>query len=93
MFLITLTYTAPLAVIDELKDEHYSNPDGVFARGMVRLAGRLEPRTGGLMVVEGDRAEVEAALASDPFVARGAATAEIIEFQPTWPAPRPAATG
>ncbi|MFC0601458.1 YciI family protein [Streptomyces palmae] len=89
MFLITLTYIAPLDVIDELKEAHYTNPDGLFARGMVRLAGRLEPRTGGLMVVEGDRAEVEAALASDPFVARGAATAEIVEFHPTWPVPRP----
>ncbi|GAA3514675.1 YciI family protein [Actinocatenispora rupis] len=94
MFLVTLTYERPLEEIDALLDAHYTNPDGVFARGLVRLAGRLEPRTGGLMVLAGSRAEVEAAVAADPFVTSGAATATIVEFHPTrlapteqWPTP------
>lgn len=77
----------PLETIDSLKDEHYTNPDGVFAKGLVRLAGRLEPRTGGLIVAEGERADIEAAVASDPFVRAGAAQAQIIEFHPAWTAP------
>ncbi|WP_028933282.1 YciI family protein [Pseudonocardia spinosispora] len=85
MFLVELTYQGPLERIDELLDEHYNNPHGLFALGMVRLAGRLEPRTGGLMVVEGERAEVEAALAADPFIVNGVATARIVEFHPTRP--------
>ncbi|AJC54234.1 MULTISPECIES: YciI family protein [Streptomyces] len=83
MYLIMLTYQAPLSVIDDLKDAHYNNPQGVFARDMVRMAGRLEPRTGGLIVAEGDRADIEAAVASDPFITKGAATAQIIEFHRT----------
>lgn len=83
MFLILLTYTAPLSTIDELVEAHYTNPDGVFAKGMVRMAGRLEPRTGGMIIAEGERAEVEAAVASDPFLTNGAATARIIEFHRT----------
>ncbi|MDI2124853.1 YciI family protein [Yinghuangia seranimata] len=77
------TYTAPLSTIDELVDAHYNNPGGVFAKGMVRMAGRLEPRTGGMIIAEGERAEVEAAVASDPFVVNGAATVEIVEFHRT----------
>ncbi|WP_042415123.1 YciI family protein [Streptacidiphilus anmyonensis] len=84
MFLISLTYVAPLDAVDALKDAHYANPDGVFAKGLVRLAGRLVPRTGGLVVAEGTREEVEAAVASDPFVVHGVATVEITEFEPTW---------
>ena len=72
-----------LETIDALLDRHYDNPEGVFAKGLVRIAGRLEPRTGGLMVVDGTRDEVTRAVASDPFVTSGAATAEILEFVPT----------
>jgi uncharacterized protein YciI len=86
MFLVLLNYT-DLTKIDSLLDAHYANPDGAFARGLVRLAGRLEPRTGGLMVLDGDRSGVEAAVASDPFVTSGAAVAVIHEFHPTRIAP------
>ncbi|KAA2251169.1 hypothetical protein F0L68_37720 [Solihabitans fulvus] len=83
MFLITLTYVAPLETIDSLRAAHYDNPDGVFAKGLVRLAGPLVPRTGGLIVAEGERAEIEAAVATDPFVTSGAATVQITEFTAT----------
>ncbi|MFB9907658.1 YciI family protein [Allokutzneria oryzae] len=82
MFLILLKYRS-LETIDALLEEHYGNPDGVFAQGLVRISGRMEPRTGGLMVVEGTRDEVARAVASDPFITSGAATAEVIEFVPT----------
>lgn len=82
MFLVTLDYT-DLNRIDELLDAHYANPDGVFERGLVRLAGRLEPRTGGLMILDGSREEVDAAVAADPFVRSGAAKATVVEFHPT----------
>ena len=82
MFLILLEYKS-MEKIDSLLTEHYENPNGAFAKGLVRIAGRLEPRTGGLMILEGTRKEGEAAVASDPFVVSGAATAQIIEFHPT----------
>lgn len=91
MFVIVFRYRAPLETIDALKDAHYSHPHGVFAKGLARFAGPLEPRTGGLVVAEGERSAIEAAVASDPFVTSGAATAEILRFRPTWP-PEQAAT-
>ena len=89
--MIVLRYRAPLETIDALKDAHYANPRGVFARGMARLAGPLEPRTGGVVIAEGERSEIEAAVACDPFITSGAATAEILRFQPTWTLKRTAA--
>ncbi len=82
--MIVLKYQAPLNTIDALKDAHYANPDGVFAKGMVRYAGPLEPRTGGLIIAEGEASAIEAAVASDPFITQGAATADILRFEPTW---------
>ncbi|MBZ4322964.1 YciI family protein [Streptomyces huiliensis] len=84
MYVIVFRYRAPLERIDELKEAHYANPDGVFAMGLARLAGPLEPRTGGLVVADGEPAEIEAAVASDPFVTSGVATAEILRFRPVW---------
>jgi uncharacterized protein YciI len=83
VFLIMFEYL-DIATIDSLLTAHYENPEGPFAKGMVRLAGRLEPRTGGLMVLEGERSQVEAAVAGDPFVRSGAAKVTITEFHPTW---------
>ncbi|MEU5837397.1 YciI family protein [Streptomyces diacarni] len=88
MFVIVLRYRAPMETIDALRDAHYAHPDGVFAQGLAQLAGPLEPRTGGVVIADGERAAVEAAVASDPFVTSGAATAEILRFRPTWPAER-----
>ncbi|MFB7508248.1 YciI family protein [Streptomyces broussonetiae] len=86
MFVIVLKYRAPLETIVALKDAHYANPDGVFAKGMARWAGPLEPRTGGVIIAEGERAAIEAAVASDPFVSSGAATADILGFRLAWTA-------
>lgn len=86
--MIVLKYQAPLDTIDALKEAHYTNPDGVFAKGMVRFAGPLKPRTGGLIIADGERPAIEAAVACDPFITTGAATADIFQFEPTWtPAP------
>ncbi|RDI64973.1 YciI family protein [Nocardia pseudobrasiliensis] len=84
MHLILLTYKAPVETIDALKQSHYTNPRGLFAKGMVHLAGPLIPRTGGLIIAEGPRPEIESALASDPFIHTHAAEAQLIEFLPTW---------
>jgi uncharacterized protein YciI len=45
------------------------------------LAGPLVPRTGGLVIADGTRAEIEAAVASDPFITNDVATARIVEFR------------
>ncbi|MFJ3336418.1 YciI family protein [Streptomyces sp. NPDC086766] len=84
MYVIVFRYLVPLERIDALREAHYTHPEGVFARGLARLAGPLEPRTGGVVLADGPRSAIEAAVASDPFVTSGSATAEILAFRPVW---------
>ncbi|MET7383022.1 YciI family protein [Streptomyces sp. NPDC005526] len=93
MYVIVFRYRVPLERIDALREAHYTHPEGVFARGLARLAGPLEPRTGGLVLADGPRSAIEAAVASDPFVTSGSATAEILAFRPVWTRAEGAAPG
>jgi uncharacterized protein YciI len=87
VFLVLLQYQ-DIERVDRLLTAHYENPDGPFAQGLVRIAGRLKPRTGGLMILDGDPKSVQEAIASDPLLKSGAATATMTEFQATWPRSR-----
>ena len=84
MFVILLRYTKPLAEIDRLLDAHRQFLHAHYATGDFVLSGRLEPRTGGLILARvSSRPALEAILAEDPFRQADAATYDIIEFVPT----------
>jgi len=82
MFVIALTYTASIEVLDGHLADHRAWLDQGIADGWLLLAGRREPRTGGILLARGERVEVERLAAADPFVLNGAATVEVIEFHP-----------
>lgn len=82
MFLISLTYTVPIEVLDKLLADHRAWLDLGIADGWLLLAGRREPRTGGILLARGEQAEIAARAATDPFVVNGAASVELIEFHP-----------
>jgi uncharacterized protein YciI len=89
VFLLLLTYVRPLPEVDALMREHVRWLDEQYAAGRFVVSGRRIPRTGGVIVARGDdRAEIEALAASDPFVSRGVATCEIIQFRASQIAPR-----
>jgi uncharacterized protein YciI len=53
-----------------------------YAAGRFVVSGRRNPRTGGVILARGDdRGEMERIAASDPFVAGGVATCEVIQFR------------
>ncbi len=88
MFVVTLTYTAPLARIDELVPEHVRWLEVQYAAGAFLASGPQVPRTGGLILARaGDRAALDAILAEDPFARAGVATYQVTEFLPTLTAP------
>ncbi len=88
MFVVLLTYVKDLAVIDALIPEHVAFLDEQYRAGVFLASGRRVPRTGGVILARsGDRAELEAILARDPFARAGAATYEVVEFSPTKAAP------
>ena len=83
MFVVLLTYTKPLDVIDALLEEHVRFLDANYARGVFLASGRREPRTGGVILARAQsRGALETILADDPFSREGAAAYEVIEFIP-----------
>lgn len=83
MFIVILTYTAPLDEIDDNLGEHAAWLDENYAAGVFMASGRRNPRTGGVILATGvDRAALEETVDRDPFHARGLAKHDIVEFLP-----------
>src|SRR5687767_2273423 len=82
MFVIELTYKAPLADIDTSMAEHVKFLKKYYAAGNFLVSGRQIPREGGIILAVGkDRQQIEAIVGEDPFVMRGLADFRIIEFR------------
>ncbi len=77
---ITLSYVAPIEDVDAQMAAHVAWLERGFDEGLFLLAGRQVPRTGGIVLCRGRKAEVEALVASDPFVTSGVATATVTEM-------------
>ena len=84
---VSLTYRAELDAIDAAMKDHVAWLSRGYAEGVFVASGRKVPRTGGVILVRGHRREVEALVATDPFVAGGLATAEVTEFTASMAAP------
>jgi uncharacterized protein YciI len=81
MFVVTLTYTAPLERLDACLAAHRAWLQDLVARGVVLMAGPHKPREGGFIIAAAaDHAELEALLRDDPFAQEGLATYAITEF-------------
>lgn len=88
MFVLELTYTAPLERIDALLDDHVDWLTTHYESGTFIASGRKEPRDGGVIIAVGaDRADIEQVVATDPFVIGEVCTYRIIEFLATKTAP------
>ncbi|MEU8618409.1 YciI family protein [Streptomyces sp. NPDC048623] len=84
MFVLELTYTAPVERIDALLDAHRTWLNARYADGVFLASGRKEPRDGGVILAGGvGRAEIEAIVAGDPFVAAGVCEYRIVQFHAT----------
>jgi uncharacterized protein YciI len=84
MFVLSLTYTAPVERIDALLVEHLAWLDQGYAEGMFLASGRKVPRTGGvILAVAESRAALEKFVAADPFAREGVADYAITEFVAT----------
>ena len=82
MFIIELTYKAPLDQIDAHMKQHMVFLHKHYASGHFLVSGRQVPRTGGIILAVGkSRAEIEAIAAEDPFCQRGLAEFRVIEFR------------
>ena len=81
MFIVSLTYLAPLAEIDASLEAHRAFLDRHFAAGTFIASGPKIPRTGGVILATAeDRDTLMAVLAEDPFRREGLANYDVIEF-------------
>jgi uncharacterized protein YciI len=82
MFIVELTYKAPLAQIDAQMRPHVTFLKKYYAAGNFLISGRQNPRTGGIIVAMADsRERIEAIMAEDPFCRYGLAEVRITEFR------------
>ncbi|SDD00823.1 YciI family protein [Actinokineospora iranica] len=82
MFVVLITYTAPLEEIDYALPDHAAWLNRQYEAGYFLASGRRNPRTGGVIITRPmSRDKLTALLATDPFSERSLAHYEIIEFQ------------
>ena len=82
MFVIELSYKAPLADIDAHMAEHVVFLNKYYAAGNFLVSGRKIPRDGGIILAVGkSRRQLQAIVEEDPFYVRGLADFRIIEFR------------
>ena len=82
MFVIELTYTAPLDKIDAQMRAHMRFLKTHYAAGRFLMSGRKIPRDGGIIIATGGtREEMETLARQDPFVTAGLADVRVIEFR------------
>lgn len=79
MFILSLTYVKPQEEADRLMEPHMAWVNEGYDTGLLLASGRKVPRTGGLILARGERADIEAFVAADPFSVHGVADYEITE--------------
>ncbi|MBX9455655.1 MAG: GTP cyclohydrolase [Rhizobium sp.] len=87
MLILSLTYIAPIEAADEHMQAHMAWVREGYDKGLFLASGRKVPRSGGVILARGDRAELEAICAADPFTIHGIATYDITEVALTTVAP------
>lgn len=83
MFILSLTYVKPTEDADRFMAPHMDWVNAGYDSGMFLASGRKNPRTGGVILAKGNRAEIEAYVAADPFMVEGVAVYEVTEIAVT----------
>lgn len=87
MFVLILDYRHGPDAVEPYLPAHIDWLKDGYARGLLLASGRQVPRTGGVILARGERAEIEAFAARDPFALHGVADYRIVEFAPSMAAP------
>ena len=88
MFVLELTYTAPIERVEAVLPEHVAWLGAHYTSGVFIASGRKVPRDGGVILAVGDdRAKIEELVRSDPFSVLGVCAYRITEFLATRTAP------
>jgi uncharacterized protein YciI len=80
MFILSLTYLKSNEEADKHMETHMAWVGEGYSKGWFLASGRKVPRTGGVIFARGERTELEAYVAADPFNIHGIASYEITEI-------------
>ena len=83
MFILSLTYVKPVEEADRFMSPHMGWINAGYESGMFIASGRKNPRTAGVVIARGERSEIEAYVAADPFAMEGVAVYEVTEVAVT----------
>lgn len=80
---VVLTYIQPIEAIEPHMSGHIAWLEKGYADGLFLSSGRKVPRTGGVILAQGDLDALAIYLDQDPFNQHALATHEIITFDAT----------
>ncbi|MFG2911250.1 YciI family protein [Kitasatospora sp. NPDC048286] len=81
MFILELTYIAPLERIEAAHPEHVAWLDSNYESGVFIASGPKDPRDGAVIVAVGvDRTQIEDITRSDPYSVAGLAEYTVTNF-------------
>jgi uncharacterized protein YciI len=81
MVIVNITYTVELKAIEQKLDEHIEFLNKYYANNKFICSGRKNPRTGGIILCNTDKEEVNEIIKEDPFYINKLGNYEIIEFE------------
>lgn len=83
MFIVELTYKAPIHDVDKYLTAHREFLDYHYKQGLFLASGPQKPRTGGILIaLTTDKAYLESVLKQDPYHLAEIADYRLIEFTP-----------
>lgn len=83
MFMIELTYKAPITEVDKYLQAHREFLDYHYKQGLLVLSGPKKPRVGGvILAATTDKAYLESVFKQDPYYLADIADYEFTEFTP-----------
>lgn len=81
LFIISIRYLVSLEKLDAVMPQHVAYLNKHLGNGDFLVAGRQEPRTGGIIIARGKNLNtIEKMVKTDPFVKKKMADTEIVEF-------------
>ena len=83
MFVVVITYKAPLEVIDKYLIEHREFLTSGYEQNFLLASGPQKPRVGGILISQlKNKEQLNEFLSKDPFMFNNLADYEVLEFDP-----------
>ncbi|MBA2657469.1 MAG: GTP cyclohydrolase [Tatlockia sp.] len=83
MFIVELTYKAPLSEVDKYLQAHREFLEYHYKQGLLIASGPMKPRTGGIIIAAStDKAYLESVFKQDPYFLAEIVDYKFIEFTP-----------